>query len=195
MKFFKKKSETSQRLSKAVAVASSRLTLPAAILVAGATNEDNTERVAVELAGQFLEAAYRVGYVALGTSRKKMQVPETVMMLNSSGFSQNPSAGDFEARMQKWRASVDVVIIDAPSFQADPMALRFGPFVDGVIVALRAGRAVRPEDGELAEVLRSLRAVLLGVVTTQQQKQLRAPKDGPAIVTITADPRSALSRV
>jgi Mrp family chromosome partitioning ATPase len=100
-----------------------------------------------------------------------------VLALNE-GDGSNPSAVSVNALFAALRAKYDYVIVDSRTI-ADGGAI-FARCADGVVLAVREGRAATASDSEAVALLDRVRARFLGVVAT-------APRTGPHAGAATRD--------
>src|SRR6266851_5728481 len=126
-----------------------QIDLPAIILVGAATERDGAHRVAHGLAAAFVEAGRRAILVETSPDPSYEPDPDTVgiTMIRIAGVR------DIGARLDALRSDREVVLIAAAPLLSSPQALEIGRRADGVVLAVRMGRAIRAEDEQIPGML------------------------------------------
>jgi Mrp family chromosome partitioning ATPase len=106
------------------------------------------------------------------------------------------------------RSRYEYAVVDASVLNGDGLALARG--ADGVVLAVREGRAIAPADGEAVELLNRVHARFLGVVATTERiateysndanlsdrlKDRVAPPLPPREATVVPVPRGVVARL
>lgn len=170
------------------------MTTPAVIAVTSATPRDGSSMVATGLAHGLAGVGHRVllvdGNVDAPTLAKSTSAPKlsartdydvlsyatpgtngapSVLALNAPAVAASCSRETAEPAAAQFRQHFTFTIIETAALPQSGMALAFACAADGVIIALKQGRAPSDADRELIKVLRAAQASLLGVVTTQHK--------------------------
>jgi Mrp family chromosome partitioning ATPase len=148
--------------------------MPTLIAVASATETDNTEPVARGLARVSRDAGQRTGYLYLGPRRPP--VAEQKVAYTHLSLMNRPSLREsFDASLESWRDSFDVIIIEVPQLTLNQLGAHVARLAEGVVIALYPGRKVEPADRELTSLLAQLSATIIGVVKTSATTSTTTP--------------------
>ncbi len=174
------------------------ITTPAVIAVTSATPRDGTSMVATGLAHGLAAVGHhvllvdgnveaptlgdvrpaprlsaRADYDVLSYVRSGTSGTPSVLALVGPGVAASCSRETAEPTIARLREHFTYTVIETAALPRSGMALALACAADGVIIALKQGRAATDADQELVKILRSAHASILGVVTTQQ-KMIRA---------------------
>jgi Mrp family chromosome partitioning ATPase len=161
---------------------------PAVFAVGCATEKDESENVACNLARAFADAGYKTVVVDpdggdVFHAKYGMKVPITADLSSMSAGATNgtiknlsalaltgkvlrtsTSARKMQDAIADLRLRFDIIIVNAGIMTSKPEALQFARAADGVILSFRFGRKAQREDRDLTEMLERVGATLLGVV-------------------------------
>jgi hypothetical protein len=155
------------RLGAVLAILTARFTSPALILVTAATKEDNTTLLATSLAASLETSGKRCAYVPLATSQlsldDKTSCPYVVLRPSDGTLSSQVA---FDNATVAWRDQYHFIFFEAPSLLATTLVPHIARTADGVLIAMRRGRAASGQDRDTAAMLKHLGAFTIGVVTT-----------------------------
>lgn len=139
---------------------------PAVVMVTSAHQGDGKSLTADSLANSFVRSGQRVALVAAGPNE------------TSGGLSRlDLPAGDDDiawrerltAFVQKLRRDYDFAVIDPGTFLGSDAAMALGRLVDGILVAVRMGRAPSDEDELMIRAIDHCSGRIIGVVATDQE--------------------------
>lgn len=139
---------------------------PAVIMVTSAHSGDGKSLTAHSLATSFVRSGQRVALIASGPNE------------TSGGLSRLdlPSEGDdiawrerLTAFVQKLRQDYDFAVIDPGTFLGSDAAMALGRLVDGILLAVRVGRAPSDEDELMIRAIDHCSGRIIGVVATDQE--------------------------
>jgi hypothetical protein len=155
------------RLGSVLAILTSRFAGPALILVTAATEEDDTRLLATSIAQLVHSTGKRAAYVSLVSPalvlEDRTSGPYAVLRPSASTLS-TPAA--FDNAAAQWREQYDFVFLDAPTLLATPLVPHVARKANGVLIALRRGRAASSGDSDAATILKHVGAFTIGIVTT-----------------------------
>jgi hypothetical protein len=141
----------------------------ALIVVAGATELDDTETIARGFCQASQEAGKRTGYLALRSGRF---LAHTGAEPNELALPERESARQsLDAALPGWRSTYDVIIVDVPQLTMSAVGAHIASIADGVVIALFPERRVKPVDNELKMLLSQLGTSIIGVVRTSRLAQ------------------------
>ncbi len=184
----------------------SALTLPAVIVVGGATDKDGTASVSCNLSTAFAAAGYRTllidpnGGTALSSELgiKAKAAPDlslmsisavngTIKNLSTVAVANNASHTttshlQMVSILKDLRGMYDITIVDAGTVPGNPLALQFASASQGMILSFRLGRKPVRADRDLSDALGRVGAAVLGVVAVGREADRRPePATRPAI--------------
>jgi Mrp family chromosome partitioning ATPase len=137
------------------------LARPAVIMVTSAREGDGKSLTAYSLAAALVQVDHRVALVSR-SSQQYDQLP-IVEMPNDGGSSRERLATFIDAM----RAEYDFTVIDADTFVKSSTAMTLAHLVDGVLLAVRIGRAPTADDESMVGLLEQLGSRVVGVVATE----------------------------
>lgn len=172
------------RLGSVLAILTTRFTSSALILVTAATEDDDTRLLATSIAQLVHSSGKRAAYVPLvpPLSAEGGRPGLYTVLRPSEGTLASPAA--FNHAAAAWREKYDLLFVDAPDLLTPTVVMHLARTADGVLIAMRRGRAASARDREAAAILSHLGARTLGVVTTPARPR---PANG---TTATAASRS-----
>jgi hypothetical protein len=167
-------SSINPRLATIWAIVEARVPNRAVIVVASATEFDDTETIARGFCQASQEAGKRTGYLALRSGRfmahTSNEPGELVLPVRES------ARQSLDAALPGWRSAYDIIVVDVPELTTSTLGAHIASIADGVVVALYPDRRVKPADSELKMLLSQLGTSIIGVVRTSRPKDIPKPK-------------------
>jgi receptor protein-tyrosine kinase len=168
------------------------LTAPFSVAVTSASTDDGKTGTAVGIARAFAESGYRTAIVdanpdspdvgrtlgvgSLGTPRSleaaaHLRVTSAAPNLDAAsiadaGLLQATSSSALRAFVAELRGLYAVTVWDTGSLFGDALSIQCATACDGVLVAVRHGRRVLPDDARVVATLEQVGANVLGIVLT-----------------------------
>lgn len=188
---FAKDTERKASLDNQIGVLRSRIEAevarPSVITVTSANRGDGKSMIANGVAQSMAAAGHRVLVIDAatvgGTSVRGVSEIEDVLRAIRPGdrlepdtlalVGLTPQGGSFSLQTLRaifaWcRDRYDYCFVDTRAAHGSPLAMSLAAAADSVIVSVRFGRASSERDRDLAGALKATKAVMLGVVTTNQ---------------------------
>ena len=140
------------------------LSKPAVVMVTSARGGDGKSLAAFSLAASLEKCNHRVSL---------MEIPNE----------KEASYERLSAFVEELRSNYDFTIIDAATFSGSRAVLSLARLVDGILVAVRIGRAPTAEDRSMVGVLEQFGGNVVGVVATEADAITnfeRARRESPA---------------
>lgn len=132
--------------------------MPAVILAASATLDDDVTGVARGLVKASKGAGHHTGYLALGEGL----APKALSLVLPPGS----TCAGYDDLLREWRETYEVIIVEIPQLLANELGAHIARTADGVIVVVREQRPIQDADRELSKLLKRLGAQLIGAVAT-----------------------------
>jgi Mrp family chromosome partitioning ATPase len=145
----------------------SELGKPAVILVTSAAGGDGSNMTAHLLAGCFMESGHRTALVDLTVSGARRHDVTMVELPHADGKAIGRER--LAAFVEEMRSSQDFTIVDAGTFLNSATAMALAWLVDGILLAVRVGRAPTDEDELMVQTIAHSRGRVIGVVATSQE--------------------------
>jgi Mrp family chromosome partitioning ATPase len=140
---------------------------PSVILVTSAADRDGTSLTAYSLASCFVKSGHRAALVALTPSGGERH---DVTMID---FPHQDGSAIERERLAKFveelRSSQDFTVVDAGTLLGSASAMALASMVDGILLAVRVGRAPTDEDELMMQTIAHSRGHVLGVVATSEE--------------------------
>jgi Mrp family chromosome partitioning ATPase len=154
----------SDRLVTIWSIIEARKSLPATIVVTGATHKDDTAFIARGLAQVAHTTGQRTGYLELKPDGRPGSSPAPYAALSIAPRGSQREA--FDAALAAWRPMYDVVIVNAGTLGSEALGAHAARVSDGVVIGICDQRRVERADHILAQLLNELKTSVLGVVMT-----------------------------
>jgi hypothetical protein len=164
--------------------------IPALLLVSAATNSDCSDAVAQYLADAFGGTGKSTLLVDTSRSRGEKRTEEGAATFD---LVKAVPTRDFHAKLDVLRAGREITILHAAPLLAQPYGLELARLADGVLIAVRLGRAIRREDEHTRRTLEQLGARVLGIIQTSASIAKRRPEKIAAVAEV--EPATALRRL
>ncbi len=178
-RLFRKTQPTpNDRLATIWAIVEARSTLPAMIVIASATDDDDTTSIARGLADVAGNAGQTTGYLRINAGGRPNTGPAPYTELSISPRGSSREA--FDEALTTWRSIYDVIVVDVTNLGSEPLGAHAARVADGVVVAICSQRRAVAADGELSTLLAELQAVVIGAV-------LAAPRSVNPPVRVTRE--------
>jgi Mrp family chromosome partitioning ATPase len=136
---------------------------PAVIMVTSASTGDGKSLIAYSLAGSFANCDHRVALV----SRSCEEQSQVSVLEIPSEDGRKISRDELAAFIEKMRSDYDFTIIDAETFVNSSTAMALTRFVDGILLAVRIGRAPTADDEAMVDMIEQSGGHVVGVVATE----------------------------
>jgi hypothetical protein len=125
--------------------------MPAVILAASATADDDVASVAQGLVKASKGAGRHTGYLALGGGTL---APNALSLALPPGS----TCAGYDDLLRKWRETYEVIIVAIPQLPANELGAHVARTADGVLVVVREQRPIQNADSELSKLLKRLGA-------------------------------------
>jgi Mrp family chromosome partitioning ATPase len=139
---------------------------PAVIMVTSAHHGDGKSLTAHSLANSFVRSGHRVALVAAESTRTDGGLVLLDLPHDGDDVAWRERLGAF---VQKLRDDYDFAVIDPGTFLGSDAAMALGRLVDGILVAVRMGRAPSDEDELMIRAIDHCSGRIIGVVATDQE--------------------------
>jgi len=155
-----------------------QLGIQTCLLVSSAAADDGADDLAAGLARSFAAEGFQTAHVRLVLGAAEFHVATRTAKKTYTGIDVSVgsrSAKSLEALIVSTRSRYDVVIVEGAPLPDCEAILQAASIVDGVILAVRAGRQVVRADREIMPLLTGVGARVLGAVMT---RRLETPQEG-----------------
>ncbi len=134
---------------------------PAVVMITSARAGDGKSLTAYSLAGCFANCNHRVALVS-GSDEEHHQLSVLEMPRN-----ENASRNQLATFVEQMRSEYDFTIIDAETFVGSSTAMALSRLVDGILLAVRIGRAPTDDDEAMIAIIERFGGRVVGVVATE----------------------------
>jgi hypothetical protein len=172
----------SDRLATLWTIVEARRTFPVLIVVASASDTDDTTSIARGLAQVAHESGWRTGYLRLNPGAQPIPTINGYSELRVAERGSPREA--FDAAITDWRRGFDVLVVDVTDVRSQFLAAHVARIADGVVVAVCAGRRVLAADHEFASLLKEISASMLGVVFCRPAVPASAIRRSPDVARL-----------
>ena len=140
---------------------------PAVVLVTSAHSGDGKSLTAHSLASSFVRTGHRVALISQSQGDPDGAGPARIDLPEEDG---DPAWRDrLSALVKRLRADYDFTIVDPGTFLGSDAAMALGRLVDGILLAVRVGRAPSDEDELMVRAIDHCGGRIIGVVATDEE--------------------------
>ena len=154
------------------------------IVIAGATQADDTRSISRGLAEAAQGVGQRVGYLKLGSDGSG-DIP-SASYASLSVANRGSARESFDSALASWRTMYDIVVVDAGVLGKTSLGAHAARIADGVVIGVYEKRPVVPADREMARLLNELGASIIGAVTTGSISRADAVRQSRSQTTLRA---------
>jgi Mrp family chromosome partitioning ATPase len=140
---------------------------PAVILVTSAAGGDGTSLTAYSLASCFVESGHRAALVDLTPGGAERHDVTMIELPHQDGSAIGRER--LATFVEEMRSSQDFTVVDAGTFLSSANAMALAWMVDGILLAVRMGRAPTDEDEFMIQTIANSRGRVVGVVATSEE--------------------------